>query len=65
MREFRQLSVYLGQSKELSQVILSLLADNYQFLCRQVRRLSIYNLFQRIASYLLDQSEPGGTKILL
>lgn len=61
--EFRQLSVYLGQSKELSQVILSLLADNYQFLCRQVRRLSIYNRFQRIASYLLDQSEPGNDGI--
>lgn len=61
--EFRQLSVYLGQSKELSQVILSLLADNYQFLCRQVRRLSIYNRFQQIASYLLNQSEPGNDGI--
>ena len=27
------------------------------FLCAQVRRLTVYDRFQRVASYLLDQTE--------
>ena len=40
---------YLDKSKELNHTLLTLLTDNYHFLCGQVRRLSVYNRFQRIA----------------
>lgn len=54
-----RLKPYFCQSKELTETILALLTDNYRFLCSQVRRLTLYNRFQRVASYLLDQTAPG------
>ena len=44
------------ESRELNEAVLTLLTDNYDFLCAQVRRLTVYNRFQRVASYLLDQT---------
>lgn len=46
---------YMQQSEELSVTVLQLLSDNYRFLCNQVKRLSVYNSYQRIASYLVEQ----------
>lgn len=55
--QVQQLFRYFAQSQALSHAILTLLTENYQFLCGQVRRLGIYNRFQRVASYLLNQTE--------
>lgn len=52
----RSLKPYLMESRELNEAVLTLLTDNYDFLCAQVRRLTVYNRFQRVASYLLDQT---------
>ncbi|MGM9526635.1 MAG: Crp/Fnr family transcriptional regulator [Peptococcaceae bacterium] len=52
-----QLKPYLRESAELNETVLSLLTDNYETLCAQVKRLTIYNRFQRVASYLLDQTK--------
>ncbi len=49
----------LQRSRELSNVVFQLLADNYSFLCGQVKRMGIYDRYQRIASYLLEQTVPG------
>lgn len=51
---------------QLGEAILELLADNYQFLCNQVKRLSVYDRYQRIASYLLEQTlrDNGGVGIV-
>ncbi len=53
----KQLKPYMQESRELNEAILTLLTDNYEFLCAQVRRLTVYDRFQRVASYLLDQTE--------
>ena len=55
--QVKQLKPYMQESKELNEAILTLLTDNYDFLCAQVRRLTVYDRFQRVASYLLDQTE--------
>lgn len=52
----KRLQPFLQQSRELTEVLLALLTDNYNFLCSQVRRLTVYDRFQRVASYLLDQT---------
>ncbi len=46
---------YLSQSADLSVTVFQLLSDNYRFLCNQVKRLSIYDRYQKVASYLVDQ----------
>jgi CRP/FNR family cyclic AMP-dependent transcriptional regulator len=49
----------LRESHALAGIIFQLLSDNYSFLCNQVKRLSIYDRYQRIASYLLEQTVTG------
>ncbi len=46
---------YLHRSEELSITVLQLLSDNYRFLCNQVKRLSVYDSYQKVASYLVEQ----------
>ncbi len=53
--EAQDLLPYLHQSVDLSVTVLQLLSDNYRFLCNQVKRLSIYNSYQKVASYLVEQ----------
>ncbi len=48
----------LAESETLARMIFGLLADNYSFLCSQVKRLSLYDSRQRIASYLLEMTAP-------
>ncbi len=50
----------LAMSQQLSEVIFQLLSDNYNHLCNQVKRLSIYDSRQRVASYLLEQTAADG-----
>ena len=42
---------------ELTRMIFELLTENYTELCRGIRRLTIHNSAQRIASYLVDLTE--------
>lgn len=53
----------LQESQTLSGIIFQLLSDNYEFLCSQVKRLGIYDRYQRIASYLLDETVAGHTGV--
>jgi CRP/FNR family cyclic AMP-dependent transcriptional regulator len=53
----------LGQSKALFNAVFQLMSDNYNFLCNQVKRLSVYNRYQRVASYLLEQTAPGNSGV--
>ncbi len=61
----KNLLPYLSQSEELSITVLHLLSDNYQFLCNQVKRLSVYDSHQKVASYLVEQTmnNPSGVGI--
>ena len=52
----QRLSPFLQESGELCDAVLRLLTENYGFLCGQVKRLAMYDRFQRVASYLLDQT---------
>ena len=38
-------------------MIIQLLMENYSALCGQLKRLTIYDSTQRVASYLLDQTK--------
>lgn len=48
---------YMQQNRELNELILQLLMENYSALSNQLKRLTFYDSTQRIASYLLDQTE--------
>lgn len=48
---------YMQKSRELNELVLSLLTDNYHYLCMQLRRLTVYDSYQKVAGYLLDQTE--------
>lgn len=48
---------YMQQDKELNEVIIKLLTSDYGKLCRQLKRMTLYNSKQRVASYLLEQTE--------
>lgn len=47
---------FMQENKELNELILRLLMKNYSTLCTQLKRLTIYDSTQRVASYLLDQT---------
>lgn len=47
---------YMQESRELNKLILTLLTVNYGNLCSQLKRLTLYDSTQRVASYLLDQT---------
>lgn len=51
-----QLLPYLQENQELNQLILQLLTENYSALCSQLKRLTVCDSAQRVASYLLDQT---------
>ena len=46
----------MQESRELNKLILTLLTVNYGNLCSQLKRLTLYDSTQRVASYLLDQT---------
>jgi CRP/FNR family cyclic AMP-dependent transcriptional regulator len=48
---------YIQKHHELNQIIFELLTKNYTELCRQIKRLTIRNSTQRVASYLVDLTE--------
>ena len=54
--KFANLIPYMQESKELNQLLLTLLTVNYGNLCNQLKRLTVYNSTQRVASYLLDHT---------
>lgn len=54
--KFANLIPYMQESKELNQLLLTLLTVNYGNLCNQLKRLTLYDSTQRVASYLLDQT---------
>ena len=47
---------YLMQSEELCLILFQLLTDTCNYLCSQVRRLTLYNRHQKVASFLLDET---------
>lgn len=47
---------YMQENRELNELILRLLMENYNVLCTQLKRLTLYDSRQRVASYLLDQT---------
>lgn len=48
---------YICKHSELNKVIFELLAANYTELCNQIKRLTINDSTQRVASYLVDFTE--------
>lgn len=52
----KRLFPYMQKYEALNAVMLELLTDNYQYLCNQLRRLTMYNSHQKVASYLLDHT---------
>ena len=48
---------YMQQNPEINELIIQLLMENYSALCGQLKRLTIYDSTQRVASYLLDQTK--------
>ena len=53
----KSLMPYLMQSEELCLILFQLLTDTCNYLCSQVRRLTLYNRYQKVASFLLDETE--------
>ena len=53
----KSLMPYLMQSEELCLILFQLLTDTCNYLCSQVRRLTLYNRHQKVASFLLDETE--------
>lgn len=47
---------YIQENRELNELILRLLMENYGALFSQLKRLTLYDSRQRVASYLLDQT---------
>lgn len=47
---------YMQENRELNELILQLVMENYSVLCSQLKRLTLYNSRQRVASYLLEQT---------
>ncbi len=48
---------YMQQNQEINELIIQLLMENYSALCGQLKRLTIYDSAQRVASYLLEQTK--------
>lgn len=55
--DIEQIFPYMQKNRELNELILRLLLENYSVLCSQLKRLTVYDSAQRVASYLLDQTE--------
>ena len=55
--KFAELIPYMQESGELNKLLLTLLTVNYGNLCSQLKRLTLYDSTQRVASYLLDQTQ--------
>lgn len=51
-----QIFPYMQKETELNELVLQLLMKNYNALCSQLKRLTIFDSRQRVASYLLDQT---------
>lgn len=47
---------YLSQSKEITLILFQLLSDTCNHLHRQLKRFSFYDRYQRVASFLLDET---------
>ena len=47
----------MQESGELNKLLLTLLTVNYGNLCSQLKRLTLYDSTQQVASYLLDQTQ--------
>lgn len=48
---------YIQKHGELNQILFELLTENYTQLCKQIKRLTIHDAAQRVASYLVDLTE--------
>ena len=53
---------YLMQSEELCLILFQLLTDTCNYLCDQVRRLTLYNRHQRLPASLLDETEDAKSR---
>lgn len=54
---------YMQENRELNELILQLLMENYASLCSQLKRLTIYDSTQRVASYLLSHTEADSQEL--
>ena len=48
---------YIHQSKELTMIMFQLLSFTCSRLANQLKRVTLYNRFERVASFLLDETE--------
>lgn len=48
---------FMQKEPKLNELVVNLLISNYGSLCNQLRRLSLYDSTQRVASYLLEQTK--------
>ena len=54
--DLNQLYVYMEQSPGLMQIMLQLLSNTCNHLTAQLRRITLYDRYQRIASLLLSET---------
>lgn len=54
--KIEDLMPFMQENKELNALILTQLTENYRNLCSQLKRLTLYDSTQRVASYLLDHT---------
>lgn len=47
---------YLSESKEITLILFQLMSDTCNHLHRQLKRFSFYDRYQRVASFLLDET---------
>lgn len=53
----QSLMPYLMKSEELCLILFQLLTDSCNYLCSQVKRLTLYDRRQKVASFLLEETE--------
>lgn len=59
----KSLFPYMKEHEELNVAVLELLADNYQYLCSHLRRLTMFDSIQKVAGFLLEHTKTDNTEL--